>query len=296
MRREARGRGVRVLIATDGSRSAQTAVGMASAFAWPRQTRLRGVTVVDPDWTDGRPPAVRDAWTRRFERIAAGCRRRLARRWPDAEALTVRGTTIEAILREARRFSANVIVLGWRGHGTFRRLLMGSVSRGVLERARCAVLIVRRTPRQVGRAVIGVEGSRNARRAVELTARLGGGGREISVVRVVEPVTVPTAGRLPPSVRATVHHQAALMNRKLERRARREVAAAAARLRRSGWRVRAGVTAGAPLATLLDTVDRTDAHLLIVGARVARGLRGALLGSVAAGAVNRSRVPVLVVR
>src|SRR5262245_6278670 len=204
----AAGGGLRVLIATDGSPSARAAVAMTRAFAWPGRTRLRGVTVVDPDWVDGRPGAVRKAWARPFERIAAGSRRALARRWPDAEALTVRGTTVDAILREARRFSADVIVLGWRGHGTFRRLLMGSVSRRILERARGPVLVVRRAPREVGRVVIGVDGSRNARRAVEFAARLGGAGREISVVRVVEPVTVPTAGRLPPSVRTTVQHQA----------------------------------------------------------------------------------------
>ena len=88
----------------------------------------------------------------------------------------------------------------------------------------------------------------------------------------------------------------AAMNRQLARRARRDVASVAARLRRAGWKVREEVSAGAPLAVLLETVNRTDGNLLIVGARAACGLRRALLGSVAAGTVDRSRVPVLVVR
>jgi len=58
---------------------------------------------------------------------------------------------------------------------------------------------------------------------------------------------------------------------------------------------RADVRTGEPLATLLDVVNLTGSDLLIFAARGARGLRGALLGSVAVGALNRSST-VLVVR
>jgi len=42
-------------------------------------------------------------------------------------------------------------------------------------------------------------------------------------------------------------------------------------------------------------VDGAKAHLLVVGARATSGVKRALLGSVAVGALNRCRVPVLVV-
>lgn len=88
---------------------------------------------------------------------------------------------------------------------------------------------------------------------------------------------------------------AALKDR-LVRGARRYVSSATARIKRADWTVRAEVRTGAPLAGLLDVVDETDADLLVVGARARRGLERALLGNVAAGALDRSRVPVLVVR
>jgi nucleotide-binding universal stress UspA family protein len=188
-----------------------------------------------------------------------------------------------------------LLFVGWRGHGSFRRLLMGSVSRDVVERARSAVLVVRPAVREVRRIVIGVDGSPNAHRAVRLAARLSGEGLEIVVVRVVEPIIVPTGGLLPASVRATVRHQAALMNKQRLRRARRDGISAAAALRRAGWAVRAEVRTEAPLAGLRDVVDRTDADLLVVGARARSGIERAVLGSVAAGALNRARAPVLVV-
>ena len=117
-----------------------------------------------------------------------------------------------------------------------------------------------------------------------------------TLLRVVEPRTVPTAGRLPASVRAIVVSELAALNDRLVREARRYVSSVTARIKRAGWTVRAEVRTGAPLAELLDVVDETDADLRVVGARTRRGLERALLGSVAAGALDRARVPVLVVR
>jgi nucleotide-binding universal stress UspA family protein len=56
------------------------------------------------------------------------------------------------------------------------------------------------------------------------------------------------------------------------------------------------VRTGVPLRELLAAVTIVRAHALVVGAREVRGVRRALLGSVAAGVLERSPVPVLVVR
>jgi nucleotide-binding universal stress UspA family protein len=289
-------RDMRVLVATDGSPSARRAMATVAALPWPASTRVRAVVVSDPGWLGEASRATVTVLDRSLESIAAGARRALAGRWPEAEARTVNGDPIEAILREGRRFSADVIALGWRGHGAFRRLLMGSVSRRILEQAPSSVLVARRAPREIRRVVLGIDGSPNAGRAVELAARLDGAGLVISVVRAVEPVTVRTGGLLPNTVRATVQHQAAALNSQLTRQAHRDVVRAAARLRRAGWRVHEEVGSGDPLVVLLSAIQRAKADLLIVGASAATGLRRALLGSVAAGAVDRSRAPVLVVR
>jgi nucleotide-binding universal stress UspA family protein len=232
------------------------------------------------------------------ERDVARVRRALARRWADAQVLTVNAPPADAILREARRGAADVIVLGWRGHGAFRRLLMGSVSRTVARRASCAVLVARRRQRQVSRIVIGVDGSPHARHAVDLAATFEPGrGTQIILVNVVDPMPLPpSAGRLPGSIRAMLRHEVEEENAKRMREGKREVDQAAARLAGSGWRVRTELRVGTPLAELLDVVRRSRSHLLMVGARAVAGVERALIGSVAEGALDRSPVPVLVVR
>lgn len=56
------------------------------------------------------------------------------------------------------------------------------------------------------------------------------------------------------------------------------------------------VRVGAPLASLLEAVQEHRADVLILGARATSGLERALLGSVASGALDRSPVPVMLVR
>ena len=93
---------------------------------------------------------------------------------------------IDAILAEADRFEASLIVLGWRGHGVFRRLLAGSVSRSVAERAQCPVLIVRTAARTIHRFVVGFDGCPNAERALDLLSSLEPGrGSRVVLVNVV---------------------------------------------------------------------------------------------------------------
>jgi nucleotide-binding universal stress UspA family protein len=207
---------------------------------------------------------VRRAFTKGFDRLAESARHTMARRWPGARVVNVMGRPADKILGEARHFDADVIVVGWRGHGAFRRVLMGSVSRDVVERTRSAVLVVRSPMREIRRVVIGTDGSRNARRAIEFVARLAGHGRSVTVVRAVEPIARPTGGLLPRSVRATLLHNAAMMNKELMQRARRHVEAAAAQLRRAGWEVQANVRSGAPLAVLLEIVGDAECDLLVV--------------------------------
>jgi len=62
----------------------------------------------------------------------------------DATALLIQGPTVEKILAEAERIAADWIVMGSHGRGAVRRALLGSVSEGVLHRARCKVAIVPR--------------------------------------------------------------------------------------------------------------------------------------------------------
>jgi nucleotide-binding universal stress UspA family protein len=287
---------LRVLIATDGSAHAKAALATALRFPWPERTRVRGITARQIR-ADYRQSILLAALDRSADHIAAGARRALSRRWPGADVAIVDAAPVDGILREAKRFGADVVVLGWRGHGAVRRLLMGSVSRAVVRQTDAAALVVRSGRPNVRRMVIGFDGSAHAKRAVEFVAALPvpPGGR-INVLTAIDRMSVPSHLLAPRSTHATVAAEVRRINAERAARAAKDAERAAAALQRSGWRVRIVVTAGAPLRDLLATVSSARADLLVVGARGITGVERLLLGSVAEGALTRCPVPVLVVR
>ena len=58
---------------------------------------------------------------------------------------TIRGSEsiVEAIVEYAKKVNVDLIVIGTRGLGGFKRMLQGSVSSGVVTHAPCQVLVVR---------------------------------------------------------------------------------------------------------------------------------------------------------
>jgi nucleotide-binding universal stress UspA family protein len=283
----------RVLLATDGSRHAQAAITTTLHFPWPTRTRVRVMSArkTTADYRRSNPLSALD---RGAEKAAESARRTLSTRWPDAEIEVVDKEPVEGILAEAERFQADVIVVGWRGHGAVRRLLMGSVSRGVVRGAKCAVLVARRSQR-VRKIVIGFDGSPGSKQALSLVGRLHSprDGR-VTLVSGVEFMSAPPRGRVPGAGAIAREIKRTNMTRALK--ATKALNRAAADLRRRGWHTRTALVHGEPLRDLLGAVAASRAHLLVVGVRGTSGVRHLLLGSVAEGALNRSPVAVLVGR
>lgn len=60
----------------------------------------------------------------------------------DTTALLLQGPTVETILKEASKLDADIIVVGSHGWGAMYQVLMGSVSKGILHKSECPVLVV----------------------------------------------------------------------------------------------------------------------------------------------------------
>jgi nucleotide-binding universal stress UspA family protein len=285
-----------IVIATDGSAGARAATATASGFPWPVRTTAHAVIARRTRWAAGRPRYVLEAFDRHLEQVAAGARRLLARRWAGADVAIRDASPVDAILGEARRRGARVVVVGSRGHGLVGRLVLGSVSRSVVRRAACPVLVVRRR-RETRSVVVGFDGSAHARRAVRFLASLRPtGGARALVVQVVEPTVVRTSALLPRQIRSWIAREATTLNAEQIRAAKRQVQAIAPRLERAGWRVRTLVVSDTPGRGLLRAVRAAGADLLVIGARGVGGIERLLLGSVAEEALSRLPVNVLLVR
>jgi nucleotide-binding universal stress UspA family protein len=287
----------RILAAVDGSAQARAALATLIEGPWPDAARVRAV-VARQTRSPHQRSILLSALDQNADDAAERARRMLAERWPHAEAIVVDKTPIEGILSEAKRFRADMIVVGWRGYGAVRRLLMGSVSRGVVRKAKCAVLVVRRRPAApIRNIVLAFDGSQNSQRAVSLVARLSPANNErVTVVGALELVAPTSRAPTVAGVRASVSRGLKRINTARAKAAMRALNGAAHELNRGGWRTRTRLRTGEPLRELMETVKTARAELLVVGARGTGGVRYLLLGSVAEGVLNRSPVPVLLAR
>jgi len=86
------------------------------------------------------------------------------------------GSPVDQILYASEEIEAGLVVIGRRGLGGVRRLLMGSVSEGIVHNARCPVLVLRgeESAWPPSRVIMADDSSEDARRAAELAASIGG--------------------------------------------------------------------------------------------------------------------------
>ncbi|MCG5030099.1 universal stress protein [Mesosutterella sp. OilRF-GAM-744-9] len=100
------------------------------------------------------------------------------------------GPVIETILQEADSFGPDLIVMGTKGKTSFDRLVMGSVTTGVIAGAKCPLLLIRSPylPKgrdlKVGLAVDGSEYGAQAARFLARSADRLGAQTKISLIHV----------------------------------------------------------------------------------------------------------------
>jgi nucleotide-binding universal stress UspA family protein len=134
-----------VVWATDGSASADRALGLARSLAHERHGDLHIVHIAEKLATGGMagPDAVVDERS-----VEAAIRAQAAQLVTDGVPCTLHmndagaGHIVKRIAEIADQAGADVIVVGTRGHSPIVGAIVGSVTQGLLHTARCPVLAV----------------------------------------------------------------------------------------------------------------------------------------------------------
>ena len=153
----------RVVVGFDGSAAALAAASWAAGEAQLRGAELVALTALD------RPESRRPA-----DEVAA----QAPRLWSEALASGYPVTTQHGYGDAATELVAacadgDLLVVGSRGRGPLKGLVLGSVSRACLAHAPCPVVVVRPQPEKApprGRVIVGVDGSDHSRRALRVAA------------------------------------------------------------------------------------------------------------------------------
>jgi nucleotide-binding universal stress UspA family protein len=269
---------MRILLAVDGSRSADQACDLVAALPWQEGGLVRIVSVAaSRTEVSGVPWSVviaADAdgleddllQTHRDALDAAEREIRSARSDLDIQPVLIRGRAASVIVDQAREMDADLVVVGHRGMGRWESMLLGSVSAEVVDHAPCPVLIAR--DERLGPVILADDGSPHARTAECVLSEWPiFTGLPITVVTVTEDALPYAAGVEP-----------------------------AKRLREAGFDATASLREGDPAQQIIACAGERQAGLIVVGTRGQTGLRRLLLGSVARNVVLHAPCSVLVVR
>ena len=148
---------MKILIAFDGSPSAEAAVDEVAGRPWPRGTEVRLVTVLERPMPLP-PPNGFEVYAPLMEKMRVSLReeayqriRRAMQKLAARKELTTSyemrdGSAKEALLDAVREWEPDLIMVGSRGMSGLARLLLGSVSQALATHASCSVEIVKSGP------------------------------------------------------------------------------------------------------------------------------------------------------
>lgn len=140
-----------VLIALDGSTASERVLHLAATVATPGRTRLNILCVVDPSYksnttADGREPDgllyPRAAeQTTQAQRVVTDAVAHLNGLGQNATGWLCAGPPADTLIAEARRISADLVVMGHRHLSHLQRWADPSTADAVIDHAPCPVLI-----------------------------------------------------------------------------------------------------------------------------------------------------------
>lgn len=149
-------RGMKILVATDGSTCSLKAAQSIATRPWPEGTEFHILSVVELAVPMFHPPYPPDFQASEMEALRADAMKRsqdairaVEQILTDADLESSEDVSVllagpkAVILDEARRLEADLIVVGSHGRRGITRFLLGSVSEAVAVHAHCSVEIVR---------------------------------------------------------------------------------------------------------------------------------------------------------
>lgn len=292
---------MRILLAVDGSAASLHARDLVASLAWPQGSTIRLISTYDPpigwftpgpmtaDWLASTDEALR----RQAEDALAAMATPFSDRGWLVDRQVVAGRAATEILSAADGLHADLIVVGSRGRGPIRSMLLGSVSAEVADQARCSVLVAR-GPR-ASRLLVTTDGSECSATVGHVVTAWGVFRGLEAVVLSVAPVDSPTFEMM---VSLYTMGSESIAGRREELLARhRGYAVDLARtLTDGGIPAAANLQAGDAAHEILRAAGQRDTDLIVTGSRCLHGLDRWLLGSVSRNVLVHADASVLVVR
>jgi nucleotide-binding universal stress UspA family protein len=274
---------MRILYATDGSKDSLPGAELLARLPLEADCELTLLTVLPEDETGDGSAAL------------APAREALSHVTATITVEVRRGAVVDEILRAVEERSTDLLVVGSRGLSGLAKFFVGSVAERVARHAPCPVLLARPIAHDLGRVLLGFDGSAYASRAAEWLQRFPLPAEcEVLLVTVLPPrqaallsgdLVWPT---LIPELDKLYEQEQQKAGGRLDEMVRSFAA--------TGKRARALLETGDPANTLIQTAEERQADLAAVGSQGLSGIDRFILGSVSEKVLRYAHTSVLIVK
>ncbi len=296
----------RVLVAVDGSENARNAAGLAIDLAKRFSAALFVLHVIpnsvpveivlsnteSPERLKELVDLAKKNGEKLIHDIVSEARKREVK--TRGEIIQNVPSVVKTVSEYAAEWKIDLITVGSRGLGGFRRMLLGSVSSGLVTHAPCSVLVVRLSSSEeqprFRRILVAVDGSKYAQKAVR--AAIGIANTLRAQLTALNVMTLPWMASFNAPLPLDKIYEG------LREAGERVTRGAALEAEKEGIWMKQVVSEGisSTVQTITGYATKENIDLIVLGTRGLGGFRRLLLGSVASGVVNHAQSSVLVVR
>ena len=287
---------MRILLAIDGSTQSTDAVQAIAHFRPSEELTLVHALVlpdldhpmITPDVRDQVVKGIEEKLREKGEALLEQAVSALAPDSGPVQCIHQIGSPAHVILETVKSAQPDLIILGARGLGSIKELVLGSVSHRVLSHTPCSTLVMKSPLPKLSKVLLPVEGMEDAEIALKFLAK-----NPFRNPIEVEVMTVWPQPQTPWPI--TLGHTKLMEERALEH-ARERLDALTARLVSMNYHGKASVGLGDPAYAILEQAQASKSDLILIGSHGKRGLTRFFLGSVSHAVLQRASCPVLVVR
>jgi len=300
---------VKILLAVDGSRHSEAAIGLIKALKIGKQAEatiltvisehvfLGGHTLVD---LLGRSTALktqlRKAEEERALELLAKLSKMLATRGLKVETMIRRGSPADEIIKTCQSIGADLALVGLKGASNAPEFLLGGVAHKVIKYAPCSVLVAKKESEAINKVLVPLDGSKYSDEVMQFLLRMPlPHHTEILLITVVQSFAAAFVKAYTLDLERDRQIIAELQKAE-EDVAERLMTKAEGQVRKGGYKVSAIVARGDPSQEILRETARQNVDLIILGAKGLTEVRGFLLGNVAQRIARYAKPSVLVVR
>ncbi|MDH5700110.1 MAG: universal stress protein [Nitrospirota bacterium] len=287
---------MRIVVPVDGSSCSTFSVHALAHFTPPEELTLVhalhlpdfNYPMITPDIRVEAQEEIKAQLRQEGEGILDEAEEHLPANFPHVERVHQIGHPVDVIIETARSARSHLIMLGARGLGPLKELILGSVSHRVLMHAPCSTMIVKTPITQLRKILLPIEGPEDAEVALQFLVR-----HPFRQPIEVEVFSVWPQPQL--SWPTTVGQSDALEAQAIEE-AQERMKPITDRLTKMNVLCQAHVGIGDPAYAILEQAKASQSDLIMMGTHGRGGFSRFLMGSVSHTVLHQTPCPVLIVR